>query len=232
MTNADFTSWVEFHRVCTGAGVEAVETLIANRPIFDDPWRTNLTELKLVTQSLVAHGRIPNWPNEHLKLVGTELLFLRESHRRDLPKPAATDCPLCSGFGLVPVPMPRCVWDGRLVTYMRDEVDYGYVATCFVTCDDCPAGREARNLEQRRIADASEAEKRKRGRMPTMAEYTRNIGGADGVALLREHNEWLARQSRPKGMSDEQRAREFAAMYPGLAKRAGIGAPEMEESTP
>lgn len=231
MNHDDFLAWVEFHMKATAANEQTLDALLTNEEIIcGDAWRTSLKELKLATQSLIAHNRAPTFANEHLKAVGTEILFLRETLRRDKPKPDAVACDLCGGHGLIPVPHPRCISAGRLVTYMRDEVDYGYVATCFVICEACPAGRAEWEVEERRVSEASEAEKRKRPRMMTLSRYSQVVN-ADGVQLLREHDAYTARQARGK-VSEEQRVREFAAAYQGLAKRAGLTVETPEEAIP
>lgn len=233
MTRAEFIEWVEFHVRATAADDRTLDALLANEEVVcGDAWKTTLKELKLATQSLVAHNKTPTFANEHLKAIGLELIELRNDRRREQSqRPVEANCSTCGGLGIVAVPHPRCVYNGRLVTYMRDEVDYGYVATVGVICEACPAGKAEWDREERRVSELSESEKRRRGRTPTLSAYHRIVHGADGVALLREHNAYLARQARGR-QSEADRTAAFAAQFPGIARRAGIGSQQPEESIP
>lgn len=124
-------------------------------------------------------------------------------------------CTTCGGGGWVVVPMPRCVWNGRIVNYVdRHGVDHGGLRTCAVTCDDCATGRAERDAEEQRT-NSERAAGRDARRRPTFTQYCATIGGLDGAAMLRDHEIERAAKAREGTKPEES----FEEMFPRLAAR-------------
>lgn len=187
----DFAVWVEHHGRATGS-VTVGATLHANRETILGHWRATVYELLEATHRLVAGGRVPNWPAEHVNAIRAEVLAYRaEQAEGDRAAPAgdfAPDCPACGGSGIATVPHRRCVWQRRIV--MHPEV--GMVVTAGVLCDrdGCEAGRIARDKEGQRKDD--------KFRRATLSQAER-FHGCDLVELLRAHEREQARLSRRDG---------------------------------
>lgn len=148
-----------------------------------------LRELDEVATRLVASGRVPKWPDEHLRAIVAELDALRaEDAAKRRPVRDQSECVLCGGTGLVIVPHPCCVWRGQIRPYYspRTKTRYRSVIPVSVLCC-CPAGDRAKQ------ANRKYAEERNRSALMTIDSYTRRIGGHDGIALMRE---WESRQAR------------------------------------
>jgi hypothetical protein len=220
MNDYDFNQWLSYHLLATGSQSKAdvADSLLANQDIIAGPtWGASLVELMECSRRLVATCRVPGFADEHLKAVGLELIALRKDASRAAsefrrPIPNGPKCPTCDGDGWVTVPLVRCVWHGQLVTYRdRDGLDHGYVPTGAVTCDDCDAGRRERDIEADRVNKMRAKFSGATGR-PTYTQYTALVNGADGVALLKEHE----RQRRAVNVGDEIPGSFFKEFCPRL----------------
>jgi hypothetical protein len=223
MTTIEFAAWVKHHVTATGADDRTAAALIENREIIANEWNTTLAELKLATHNLVASCRTPKFPNEHTDAIGLEIEAIRTpSMRREEPTAPRT-CGVCQGSGMVVVLHPNCIYAGRVVNYQRFGVNYGYVATFAVICDICDFGKGLCRNEESRASSLSNAELQAQPRMMTLGKYYDLTKGLDGYMMLRDYEREQAIRASA-GRTEEQRRRDFARMYPGLAKRAGITA--------
>lgn len=215
MTDTEFETWVAHHCEATGADIKPATTLLANRGVFVADWRATAAELAECTRRLVAHRKVPRWANEHTDAVGRELKQLREERAGD-DKPdhsaayyEAPKCALCGGSGLVAVPLPKCVSQGRLMVHPGG---YAGVLTGAVLCDErgCAAGQAARDREGR--------VERPR---PSLRAYLTHFGGHDLVALLRlAEREKAARARRGAPANDG-----WSALLARIAARVQRPAP-------
>lgn len=172
------------------------------------------------TRLMVANNRAPRFPAEAMQRLGWELHHLRtevaDAARRAPPEPTGPACDLCGGSGWVEVPARPCVWQGRIVCAPGSRGVY--VAS--VVCDGCDAGRAVRAGEDRRVANAKEADLRRAPRRPTYGEYAAGFGGLDLAGMLREYRAEqarLARQARPPADEDA-----FAGLVASIRRKAGL----------
>lgn len=185
-----FVSWIGSYIATTGADTNTATLLMSNRNVIVDHWRATLAELQECTTRLVVGMRVPKFPNEHTDAIGRELIRLRAERKARAQAAPPADCRLCNGVGWVVVPHPSCVAHGQLATYHSTRGVY----TVAVICTECTTGRTALEAEGRRVAAASEAGLGRRPHRLTLDRYTALVHGADGAALLREHEH--ARKSK------------------------------------
>ena len=211
MTPEAFSQWIELYTRTTGAGPAVADTLRANYRAIVQQWRATLRELDEVATRFVVSGRIPKWPDEHLRGIGAELDALRAEDAAKRRRPARDPevCTLCRGTGYVSVPHPCCIWKGEIRPYYnpRTKVRKRAVLTVAVLCC-CSAGEAAKQ------ANRKYAEERHRPPLRTIESYTRLIGGCDGVAILREWESRLAEASRraePRGDREQDLFRRVLA---------------------
>lgn len=216
MSDDWFDGWVDLHCQATGANAAARDAILANRDNFVDRWNSTAAELGEVTARLVGSLRTPKFPNEHCDAVGRELVALR-AELADRARKAARGfddgppaCDACGGDGLVSVPHPRCVSNGRMI---RDPETGAYL-TGSVLCDrpHCDAGRLARDRETSRRDD--------KPRRLTLGALQHRLGGCDLVAMLRDHEREQARLARethprPGGFPSIAAALRGVGMDPG-----------------
>jgi hypothetical protein len=192
----DFDQWVTYHTNATGGGEATAKILEANRKLFALRIRTTLAELCLVTDAIVESGRIPEWPREHLAAVIAGVRRAREEAAAvERPDPAtdgytrAPRCPACGGCGLVVVPHPACVSNGRLCWVKRYPKR---VLTTAVACDDrgCKAG--VRVLEKQNPDFP----------LVTHDAYRRATGMMDGPAALASRERFEAEKIREREPGD------------------------------
>lgn len=183
MSDEEFEGWVALHRAATGASDDAERSLVENRATFA-AWAATPGELGECTHRLMVGLRVPRFANEHVQAVGRELLALR-AERDAFARPDHSDeyyetprCPLCGGDGLVTVPLPKCVWQGRLVCFPGTRV----VRSGPVLCDEpqCVKGRKVRDEEGKRDKPR-----------PTYTAYCRRFGGIDLAGMQRQYERGL-----------------------------------------
>jgi hypothetical protein len=186
ITDGDFADWVEFHTTATGAPPGVAEMFGKNRETLGGRFRATLSELCDVTNEIVLSGKIPKYANEHLEAVIREVRRARDERAVKARPDAADDdytrpptC-ACGGTGLVVVPHPKCVWNGKLVLNRPG----GRVLTTAVMCDaaGCVAGARVRKDEAERQRKEND-----RGDRFTLSNYHRRVGLSNGPAALAEY---------------------------------------------
>lgn len=196
MTPDAFASWIATYCTAIGAGPGVAEVLGANYKSIVLAWKANDRELGEIAFRLVSGKRIPKWPNEHLSAIGNELDAIRADQSAKT-RPARTEhgCPVCEGLGLVVVPHPCCVYQGRVTGYYdhRARVRRREVVTVAVICSasKCWAGERAVQ------ANWAYADERKKPKLLTMDAYMRRVGlGFEPTIALREWEREQAAKSR------------------------------------
>ena len=218
-----YEHWLELH--CKAMGVDGsqptgqavIDVFVTNRSVVLDHWKATGAELGECTARIAARNETPRFPNEHLGAVGTMLIAIREERDRPplapLPPPEERACWQCHGLGVVVIPHPSCVWEGRLIIG-----PLGYFTTTVALCDrpGCEAGERELLLEQRR-----DETRIRPGRIPKLMGVKRRLG-CDVVALMRDYEEQQRARLRDANRTDtnwqtlrDSLARKFAE---GLAK--------------
>lgn len=192
----DYREWFAYHLDATGAAPSVATVFEKNHALFAQKFRATGDELVDATQEILFSGKIPKFANEHLEAVIREVRRASEERAVKARPDAADDeytrpsnC-ACGGTGLVAVPHPTCVWNGKIVSVN------GRVATAAVMCDaaGCPAGRRVREDEASRPAK----EKNDRGSRPTATEFERRHGIKGAAKKLREYEREGAERARRK----------------------------------
>lgn len=207
-----FAEWATFYVGAIGHTDRTRAVLMAAKHHLVFELRATLAELGEVLTRQLAGARVPAFPAEVTNALVTDLRALREE-RAAQTRPdhseeyyAGPRCPFCGITGLVTVPHPRCVWQGRIVCYPGTR----RVVTVAVLCDapDCARGREVRDREA----------KRDRPRL-TLTRYFAlpQFGGLDALHLLHEHEREQAAACRRRGGPGQA---EFEALLAAIRKNA------------
>lgn len=196
-----YFAWVAMHVEATAGGNEATAALIAAKDVATDIWTATEEELWECTNRLLRTMRTPKFANEHVDAVGLELVALRSDRvKQSHPSPqsdSAFVCESCRGLGMIVVPHPLCVSQGKLVNFrLRDGTDYGRIQCIAVICDECPQGEAEMSAQHRRSQLATESEEWKRKKHMSLSTYRAAIDHADGIELLRKHTDKQAADAR------------------------------------
>jgi hypothetical protein len=172
-----FEAWLDLHckamgvDASTSAGQAVIDVFLVNKPVILGHWAATGPELGECTARIAAGNETPKFPNEHLGTVGRALVKLRAERERPPLDPVPEterECWQCHGLGVVFIPHPSCIRNGRL-----DWNVFGYFTTALATCDrpGCAAGEREDLLEQRR-----EPTRIRPGRIPRLLDLKRQYG--------------------------------------------------------
>lgn len=199
MTPEEYRDAVETYCTVTGGSAAVGETLRSHHRTIVGKWKATGRELGEVAFRLVESKEIPNWPREHLAAIGTELDKLRaERAARMRPERTAHTCTVCEGIGLVVVPHPCCVYQGRIIGFYdaRSRIRRREVVTCAVICTAAKCWAGERALQASRQGEKPP--------LLTMDSYLRRVGvHVEPTVLLRE---WQLDQAKRSRAAEEKAA--------------------------
>lgn len=203
MNVAQFAESVDGYCVAVGANAGVKEHLNANHRVIVGAWKVTHRELSECAFRFVRDCRIPNWPKEHSEAIGREVDAIRKEKLAAM-RPVRTEheCPVCHGIGVVIVPHPCCVHQGRITGYYdhRARIRRREVVTVSVICTapKCWAGQRAAQ------ANHAFADERSKPKLLTMEAYLRRVGMAfEPTVALRE---WELEQAAKSRKVEEEMA--------------------------
>lgn len=224
MTPEQFAESVSVYCTAVGAGIGVKEHLIANYRVIVGAWKVTHRDLSECAFRFVRDKRIPNWPKEHSEAIGREVdIIRREKLAAMRPERTEHACPVCEGIGLVVVPHPCCVHDGRVTGYYdhRARIRRRDVVTISVVCTapKCWAGERAA------MAFREYADDKGRAKLLTMDRYLRRVGLAfEPTVALREWEAAQAAKSREACPHDEGERDIFRSIIGNILARRQVWA--------
>lgn len=224
MNPEQFAESVAVYCTAVGANIGVKEHLIANYRVIVGAWKVTYRDLGEIAFRFVRDKRIPNWPKEHSEAIGRELDAIRAEQSAKLrPDRTAHECSVCEGIGLVVVPHPCCVHEGRVSGYYdhRARIRRREVVTVSVVCTapKCWAGERAA------MANRGYADDKGRAKLLTMDGYLRRVGlSFEPTIALREWEAGQAAKSRAADPPDDNERDIFRSIIGNILARRQVWA--------
>lgn len=203
MNEQTYQACIDAYCTAVGANAGVKEHLIANYRVLVGAWKITHRDLGECAFRFVRDKRIPNWPKEHSEAIGREVDAIRKEKLAGMRPPRTEhECPVCDGIGVVIVPHPCCVHQGRITGYYdhRARIRRREVVTVSVVCTAprCWAGERAG------VSDREYADGKGKPKLLTMDAYLRRVGVSfEPTIALRE---WEAEQATKSRKVEEAMA--------------------------